>query len=413
MSAAHTSGSLEVAETGPRALPSELFALSDEQIVGIDPEEMPLTLDDLAREVRSGRTNNARSTEGGTNLAAANGGEQPPAWLAERMKDPWHGEEARAFWESLQKAQMDSAGYREVFASPQEARELKELYPGGLAEAKTAVERARQLEEIDASYFGATAESPEAQSAARTQLAQRLFDQNPAAFRAMVQAGVKLLESRQQADQTGRASVAGNTSDTATSTSAKTAEAGAKVPAAYAEFERSANADLEKTVGTSIARTLQNALPNLSAHTEQGSSLRERLVGSVRENVNAALQSDTQLGEQVRQILAAGRFDGAARAQVVRLIDARAQQLVPTAVRQVVSEWTQATWTSRNAAGLEDRANEAAVTKRTIAPAVANTQAARKNAPAPTAREQQTRGRLRTTSRLDYRQLSDEQILEL
>ena len=49
------------------------------------------------------------------------------------------------------------------------------------------------------------------------------------------------------------------------------------------------------------------------------------------------------LGEQVARVLSGRRLDEAARAQVVRLIDARAQQLVPGAVRRVVGSWTAAT----------------------------------------------------------------------
>ncbi len=63
----------------------------------------------------------------------------------------------------------------------------------------------------------------------------------------------------------------------------------------------------------------------------------------MREDVEAALKSDAQLGEQVARILGARRFDDAARAQVVRVIDARAQQLVPGAVKRVVGSWTTAT----------------------------------------------------------------------
>ena len=75
------------------------------------------------------------------------------------------------------------------FAAPDEVRALAELYPGGLSQAKTAAERARTLDEIDAAYFGTAAGTPEQVSASRAQLAQKMLRDDPAAFREMVFAG--------------------------------------------------------------------------------------------------------------------------------------------------------------------------------------------------------------------------------
>src|SRR5262249_30995665 len=102
-----------------------------------------------------------------------------PGWLAERMNDPGSGEEAKEFWDGKQRAEKEAAAYREVFATPEDARALKEIYPGGVAEAKIAVERARAMDEIDAAFYRGDA-------GARVALAQRLMADDPAAFRAMV-----------------------------------------------------------------------------------------------------------------------------------------------------------------------------------------------------------------------------------
>ena len=61
------------------------------------------------------------------------------------MKDPWVGDEARELWEGVKRAQREAAEYREVVGAPEDARALKEIYPGGVAEARSAAERAREL----------------------------------------------------------------------------------------------------------------------------------------------------------------------------------------------------------------------------------------------------------------------------
>src|SRR5260370_35420278 len=89
------------------------------------------------------------------------------------MKDPWSGEEARELWNGVQQARQEAAAYRAAFSTPEDARALKELYPGGVSEARGATERARLLEEIDRAYFGEAGGCAEQDSGSRRQLAQR------------------------------------------------------------------------------------------------------------------------------------------------------------------------------------------------------------------------------------------------
>ena len=122
--------------------------------------------------------------------------------------------------------------------------------------------------------------------------------------------------------------------------------------------------------------------------------------------MEAALKGDRQLGEQIAQILAARRFDDTARAQVVRLISERAQQLVPGAARRVINEWT---GTTLAAHGAKSERTTASSARREVTPAAspsANNRATRSSAP--------DSGRDATKPRsVGYRKLSDEQILEL
>jgi hypothetical protein len=446
---------------------SEVFALTDEQILGMEPGEevasgewrvtsgqdaasKPGSLDSgLQNAQTSARDDNpAVGTKSGQEARTSDGEwreaqsvlqqegqvargvpQAPPQWLAERMRDPWHGDEAKELWEGAVQARQEAAAYREAIATPAEARALKEIYPGGVNEAKTAAERARQLEEFDAAYFGAAGKPAEAMSAARVQLAQRLMEQDPGAFREMVAAGVRLLEGRgkdgdqrpasgDQEEKSRSLRPEGLSYNARDDKSLPIRAAVQEVPAAYVSFEKAANAELEKSVGGTIARAIESALPNLKSldragrdGAAQGTPLPERLGMAVREEVEAALKSDAQLGEQVARILGARRFDDAVRAQVVHVIDARAQQLVPGAVKRVVGSWTTATLGTR---GKSPAAEAGAATRSEVkgnaAPRSGKSgQSAGRNEKA----EARVPGRTASRGRVDYGKLSDEQILDM
>ena len=451
----------------------EVFALTDEQIVGLGDEGTGAEVVPSNREqVRASQDPSAAGAQSAPSARDDRGAsedgrsedrplhEEAPGWLAERMKDPWHGEEAKEFWEGKQRAEKEAAEYHEVFARVEDARALKEIYPGGVSEAKAAAERARELSEIDAAFYRGDA-------AARMALAQRMMEVDPRAFREMVEAGVRVLGNgardqrpaaagevaREEAKSRSLAFARddSNTKDASQDaenlpgslrpgeahgtqiprSGAQTAHASGRddsdanpdvapeVVQAYGEFEKAANGELEKSVGGAIARAMEQALPNLrqAATRERNGGgvnppLQERLAGAVREEVEAALKSDRQLGEQVTKILAGRRFDVGARAQVVRLIDARAQQLVPGAVKRVVGAWTQATLAARGkkdtaTVGEVGRPEERAQVQK---PAFAKATAGKPNLGQPVSARTQGASRGR---RIDYGRVSDEEILGL
>ncbi len=193
--------------------------------------------------------------------------------------------------------------------------------------------------------------------------------------------------------------------------------------AAYASFEKAANEDLERSVGSAIERTLAQALPNASRVSnasgvvaQHAAPLQARLSQAIRQDVEAALKGDRQLSEQVAQILSGRRLDDEARSQVVRLIGERAQQLVPVAAKRVLNDWTQATLSAHR--GKSARA-DAAFTRMEVAPA--SPESRRASPPAgPSAGSNRARSQepnrsapRSDTRRVDYRKLSDEQILDL
>src|SRR5258706_325694 len=254
-------GPLATTSTNGQTALSDLFALSDEQILEIEPEKEMARSESrvgshepAAKQPPADRSEDAALTGTATapsstsheSLVTSPDAVEPPAWLAAQMKDPWGGEEAREFWDGVQQARSEAA----------------------------AQHAAPQLGNVSAN-----------------------------------EAHV----------------------------------------AAYAAFERAANEDLERSVGAAIERTLAQALPSFEQHNTPGQTrrgeqagaqraapLQERLASSVRAEVEKALQGDRQLGEQVAQILASRRFDNDARAQIVRLIGERAQQLVPGAAKRVL-----------------------------------------------------------------------------
>ena len=447
----------------------EAYALTDEQILGMEGEEAivpsteelrasshgPSTVvataaasarDDksFAQSARSKPEDSLEAAQARVPFEAQGKSvpQEPPKWLAREMNDPWTGDEARELWENAQRAQQEAAAYREVIGTPEDARTLREIYPGGVEEARSAAERARELAEIDAAIFGAPGRGTEELRAGRAQLVERLYAQDPGAIRELVEAGVRLLggDGGRRVDAPGMAQDSTNVPRSLHSVaSAPNSGAeekaghsgrddrgqiprdGATVPvqeevaSRYKEFERTANAELERSVGGAIGRALDEALPNLkwagnsmsgegSGREGQAPPLQERLQASVKEEVEAALRSDSALGEQVARILSGKRFDEAARTQVVRLIDARARQLVPGAVRKVVGGWTAATLgTKKRDPGGEERKSMALT--RSASELQRRAPDSKSDTPA--------NGRKPGRGRVDYGKWSDEQILEM
>jgi hypothetical protein len=192
--------------------PHDLFALTDEQILEIEPEAQEVEVS-TAQAAAAGReaavvapasmpagsptttqAEQSRLEAGATRPPTTTSTSEPPLWLAAQMKDPWNGEEAKELWNGVQQAKSEAAAYRAAFANPEDARALKELYPGGVNEARAAAERARVLDDIDHAYFGAAGKSAREVSASRAQLAQQMLREDPAAFREMVFAGLRALE---------------------------------------------------------------------------------------------------------------------------------------------------------------------------------------------------------------------------
>ncbi|MGC1313632.1 MAG: hypothetical protein WA857_15415, partial [Candidatus Acidiferrum sp.] len=323
----------------------------------------------------------------------------------------------------------EAASYREVFAKPEEAR--------------AAADRARVLNDIDRAYFAGDASQ-------RAQLAAMMMREDPAAFREMVFEGLRALEqagrpvrNRSVADAlSGQHSAAPVNAparaDSRQANSAPAAQANRGTPqqndsaqqaqlAAYAAFEKAANDDLERSVGGAIERTLEQALPSLGNSTRSSADrdssvgaqhagrLQARLTAAIRQDIEKTLQTDRQLGEQVAQILSAKRLDAETRAQVVRLIAERAQQLVPLATKRALNDWTQTTLAAHRGKSSRGesppRSEPSPAAKQSASRPTDTTKTAPKNREAEN-RSASSRAASKS-GRVNYQTLSDEQILDL
>jgi hypothetical protein len=455
----------------------DLFALTDEQILQIEPEAQDVEVfagertdsaDPLREDLNllSPPASNDRSsvadsrgqnstlagntatsvatvkppTQNSETDAATNSSAEVPAWLTERMNDPQNGAEARALWTDVQTTRQEASAFREVFVKPEDAR--------------AAAERAKTLDDFDRAYFGVTGSAPEQLSASRAELASKMLREDPAAFREMVFAGLRALESAAQqgtgpSPNTAAESITGSVAPPFSLPSGtKGAASSASTPAhasphqsvaqqasasprnaalqqhetqpqpqqdpqrqesrvaAYAAFERATNADLERGVGGAIDRSLQAALPNAS-RSENGAALKERLSAAIRVDVEKSLQSDRALSDQVARILSGQRLDDAARVQVVRLISERAQQLVPGAARKVLADWTQTTLASHS-----HRAERIPAQRTSTVTNVSSNTNVSTRTPQKSLQANDRSAVNRQPRKIDYRRVSDNDILD-
>ena len=302
---------------------------------------------------------------------------------------------------------------------------------------------AKDVAALDAAYFSTD-------SSARAGLAERLYASDPAAFREMLAASARTLaardpeglaelakqlgapaaEARQGGGKSvsqvarpvnggvngthssieGRAGGVANGAENSTSynsghnsgrdaghnslpgagnDSSNAAGAHGAFPAeAYRTFEAATNDDVARKMHEAIDRSLTSALPDGVA-----AGARRRIGEDIFREVHAALSGDRELSRRVGDTLRDWRFDASARQQVVALVSGRARAVLPEVARRVVAEWTSSVLAS-------DRAKtariDAAASRRDITGG---------RLPEPVA------GNMPRSRDLDYRRLSDEEIL--
>jgi hypothetical protein len=375
--------------------------LTDEQILGLDPEN------------GAGGTVAARDAQPGESLAdflddrTAASGEGKPLATAQRVS-------GGAKPQTAVDASNAPVAERSQHGPSEDPAWLKtlEAQPEAAAEARRWRAAANDVAELDAAYF-----SPDA--GARSGLAARLYDSDPAAFRDMLSASARMLAERDpqaldeiarrlgspepgtqslaakslaQAARTGELSDPAKQGNSAQLHAANsTTDIATAFPAeSYRAFESAANGEIEQRVHENIDRLLSSTLPEGIAE-----GARRRIGQDIFQELHASLSGDRELSRQVGEMLRDWRFDHGARQQVVALLAGRARAVLPEVTRRVVAEWTSSVLAS-------DRAKNARID---VAMARQDITGGRLPEPVPAS------ALLRRD--IDYRRTSDEQILDM
>ena len=177
--------------------------LTDEEILGMELSPLaPTNSGGLAHRgsdsgVRNSAQQGGAAEAGGSAEAAAAKTTQAeacatgemPSWMATLAADPKHGGEAQALWREHQE-------FRAAFASPEEARAIKELLPGGVRDVLTLREATQSVDRIDAAIFSGDAR-------AQSEVVAEMARANPAAFRSMFAEAARVLAGMGQGLEAG------------------------------------------------------------------------------------------------------------------------------------------------------------------------------------------------------------------
>jgi hypothetical protein len=282
----------------------------------------------------SPRNDNAQgSAAGQTSLGSM------PEWMQSLAGDPKHGAEAQQLWQEHQ-------AFRAAFSSPDEARAIKELFPGGAQEARTLRQAAQAVDQLDAAIYSGDAR-------AQSEVVAELARANPAAFRQLFAEAAKVLggmgQDNAQRDSSGHTAALGMTARLADQPprndnaqvnpnhqpQVTSQQAPQFDPAAYAAFERSTNDVVARDVRAAVSDTLARVLPEGVA---EGAA--RRIGDDIFNEIHRTLAADRTLSEQVGDVLRGRRFGAAEQQRVASLLAGRAKQLVPGVARRVIGEWT-------------------------------------------------------------------------
>src|SRR5579863_2725553 len=167
--------------------------LTDEEILGLEPigrstpahhAVIPSEARNLSSIDDGGRDAAQRDSSGkdgprNDSIQGTAAGASMPEWMRTVAADPKHGGEAQQLWREHQE-------FRAAFASPEEARAIKELLPGGVRDVLTLREATQSVDRIDAAIFSGDAR-------AQSEVVAELARANPAAFRSMFAEAARVL----------------------------------------------------------------------------------------------------------------------------------------------------------------------------------------------------------------------------
>ena len=397
--------------------------LTDEEILGMEPVGQTLLSvpEGASKAAEAGATPEDLRDQG---AALQNGQARVPVlpmpeWMAAAAGDPKHGVEAQQLWQEHQ-------AFRAAFSSPDEARAIKELFPGGAQEAQALRQASHAVDQLDAAIYSGD-------SRAQSEVVAELARANPAAFRQLFSEAAKVLAGMEQSQPMNEnptlrenregwgtqqpsqqnsvtnqnQSVEGHTSPVTNHSSTSLRASESQItnqqspatthqspqfdPAAYAAFERTTNDTVARDVRVAVSDTLARVLPEGIA---EGAA--RRIGDDIFNEIHRTLAGDRSLSEQVGEVLRGRRFGTAEQERVASLLAGRAKQIVPGVARRVIGEWT----SSVLVASRSKAARQASAT-------------ARVDIAAPGGSLDSTPLRPMSAREINYASMSDDQILSL
>lgn len=234
----------------------------------------------------------------------------------------------------LRKDWQDAHAYRESFATPEEAR--------------NATTMLADLNRMDALFFSRRQED-------HAELARSIASLDPVAFASLAKA---------MAAQGNHLAIA--ESPLARAANSRTEPSDYSAPsngADNAKVERRAqhavplrDQNLEAPGGPSAAQTdffhatnaaaVENVLDAIESQVKRllpdgvSKNARNRVVGEIYRELDVALRSNRQLGQQMRDAFRSGSLDAEHQRAIVSMIAGRARQALPGVAKRVLSEWT-------------------------------------------------------------------------
>ncbi|MGH9757644.1 MAG: hypothetical protein ACRD4M_07890 [Candidatus Acidiferrales bacterium] len=286
--------------------------------------------------------NGANSGNGETDANAASGAssegqaEDPGAVNAADGSVPENLRAAMDENPELRQAWLEAQDYREIFATPQAAREATAMLG--------------DLNRLDALFFSRRPED-------HAELARTVAQLDPVAFASLARAMSAVV-----AQNGGNGAVSGvaatqnaaanSLPDADASISRETAPkhaanqpaqasnataAPAGLTPAQSEFFQAANASAVEGVLEAIESQLDRLLPeNMPARA------RTRVAGEVYRELDAALRGNRQFTEQMRRAFQSGALDAGHERAIVSLVTRQARQALPGVAKRVLNEWTSA-----------------------------------------------------------------------
>jgi hypothetical protein len=214
----------------------------------------------------------------------------------------------------LRSAWNDAKAYREVFESPEKAREAGALLS--------------DLGRMDELFFSKRASD-------HARLAESIADLDPDAFASL---------AKSMANEADRREKNGNGTGSAHSVNRETAQLNKS--SGWRSEESTEKSSQEAFLQTTNAATVQAVVDAIETQVErllpEGASktTKNRVTGEIYRELDAALRDNKQLAQQLREAFRSGSLNASHQRAIVTLISGRARQALPKVAKKVMDEWT-------------------------------------------------------------------------